>query len=387
MDERSTQMALKIALYVSELDVKGGTHKQVLRLTQYLVRQGHKVQLFTPIFNLAKTFPEFEDIDIVTLYVEQPKSSFSRLFRRLSPIPLAFKLAKVDVLNIHDNGGLLFFFTSWLRRRANCYVWQINDLHHSFRLGNSAKVSARWHHPITRLLNHLMARMVDHITVNVGKNVKRVHEHLGINAELMYCGVDLPTQAVKMSLPPMSPFRVLSTGVFFSFRNYERLVEACANAVTKSGRNIELTIVGDTRARPEYAENIRNIARLHELPLVILENISDEELDREISNCHIFAFVNIDQSWGLAVFETAARKRAVILSNSVGAAELLNGLPGFQMVDPTSIDQIAETILRFIDKPNLCGELGEAAALTVSDMSWDNMYSSKVEYIFKKYKK
>jgi len=374
-----------IALYVSELDVKGGTHKQVLRLTQYLVQQGHKVQLFTPIFNLAKTFPDFDNIDIVTLYDEPPKSSLSRLFRRLAPIPLAFKLTKVDVLNIHDNGGLLFFFTSWLCKRARCYVWQINDLHHSFRLGNSSKVSARWHHPIARLFNKLMARMVDHITVNVGKNVKRVHEHLGINAELLYCGVDLPTQAVNTSLPPMSPFRVLSTGVFFGYRNYERLVESCAIAAAKSGQSVELTIVGDTRARPEYAEKIRNLASLHKLPLAIRENITDKELDHEIANCHIFAFINIDQSWGLAVFETAARKRAVVLSNSVGAAELLNGLPGFQMVDPTSTDQIAQTLLRFIDNQMLCSELGEAAAFTVSDMSWDNMYSSKVEFIFNKY--
>jgi hypothetical protein len=203
MDGRGPQMPMRVALYVSELDVKGGTHKQVLRLAQYLFRRGHQVQVFTPIFYLEKTFPEFKDIDIVELYKKPPRTSIGKLTRRLAPISIAIKLPKVDVLNIHDNGSLLFFFTSWILKRSQCCIWQINDLHHSFRIGNSTKVVARWHHPISRMLNQLMARMVDHITVNVGKNVTRVQKHLGANAALMYCGVDFPTHTVDSSIPPI----------------------------------------------------------------------------------------------------------------------------------------------------------------------------------------
>ncbi len=159
-------------------------------------------------------------------------------------------------------------------------------------------------------------------------------------------------------------------------------MEACARAIRQTGHKVELTIVGDTRARPEYAQLIRNLASSHEVPLTIRENLSDEELDREIASCHVFAFVNIDSNSMLAVYETAARKRAVVLSNSVGAAELLSGLPGFQIIDPTSTDQLAKALKEFIDNPTRCSDLGQAAALTVRDMSWDKMYSSKVESLF-----
>ena len=373
---------MKIALYVAELDIKGGTHKQVLRLAQYLVRQGHVVRLVTLTYMPLTTFPEFAQIDIVSIYEGPPQSRLERLLRRLAPIRLAFKLPPMDIVNIHDNRGLLFFFTAWLLRRSFSYVWQINDLHPSFRIGNCASFPRRWHQPIARGLNRLMARRVDRITVNVGKNVARVQQYLGVDAELLHCGVDLPTQEVSMSLPPMTPFRILSTGVFFRYRNYERLVEASAKAARQSSQHVALTIVGDTRYDPEYAQQVREMADAQGIQLSIKENLSDEELHQEIANCHVFAFVNIDQSWGLAVFETAARGRGVVLSNSVGAAELLSDLPGFYLVDPTSIDGISQALVSFIRNPQQCREYGKAAASSVYDMTWDKMYSSKVEALF-----
>ena len=373
---------MKIALYVAELDIKGGTHKQVLRLAQYLVRQGHSVRLLTPTYVPATTFPEFAQIEVESLYEAPPQSHFERLLRRLAPIRLALRLPAMDVINIHDNRGLLFFFTAWLLRRSSRYVWQINDLHPSFRIGNCATFPRRWHQPIARALNRLMARIVDCITVNVGKNVTRVQQYLGVDAELLYCGVDLPTQDVSTSLPPMTPFRILSTGVFFRFRNYECLVEASAKAAQQSGQPVALSIVGDTRYDPEYVQKVRELADAQGIQLSIRENLSDEELHREIANCHVFAFVNIDQSWGLAVFETAARCRAVVLSNSVGAAEILGDLPGFYLVDPTSVDQISQAFVSFINNPQQCSEYGQAAARSVFEMTWEKMYCSKVEALF-----
>jgi glycosyltransferase involved in cell wall biosynthesis len=333
------------------------------------------------------TFPEFEKFDIVKLYDAPPRSRLERLFRRAAPMRLAFKLQLMDIINIHDNRGLLFFFTALLLRRASSYVWQINDLHHSFGLGNSTNVPIRWYHPIARGMNKLMAHLVDSVTVNVSKNVERVRQNLGVNAELLYCGVDFPVKAENIPLPPTTPFRVLSTGVFFKFRNYERLVEAAAQAGEQLGQPLELTIVGDTRYAPEYAKQVRIIANSKRVHLSIKENLSDQELEDEIANCHVFVFVNIDQSWGLAVFETAARGRAVILSNSVGAAELLSNSKGVYLVDPISVYQITQALIAFMKSPQLCSEYGQAAAFAVSDMTWDKMYSSKLEALFVRQRK
>jgi glycosyltransferase involved in cell wall biosynthesis len=261
-------------------------------------------------------------------------------------------------------------------------VWQINDLHSSFGIGNSSLVPKRWRSIISRFFNKMMANMVNEITVNVSKNVDRVFEKFSVKARLIYCGVDLPVN-INQPFIQGTPFRVLSTGVFFRYRNYENLVLACVNARKISGEDIVLTIVGDTRYAPEYVNEIRALADVNALPLIVKENISDAELDAEIGNAHVFAFVNIDQSWGLAVFESAARGRAVILSESVGASELLNNLPGFKLVDPTSVDEIALALYQLQVDRLKCQNEGIAAALAVKDMSWNNMYCLKVENLFK----
>ena len=379
-------MPMKIALYVGELDIKGGTHKQVLRLAQYLVRQGHVVQVLTPVFVPATTFPEFAQLDVVALHNGPPKHGFERLMRRLSPVRLALKLPRVDMVNIHDNRGVLFFFTAWLLGRGRSYVWQINDLHPSFQLGNSAHIKRRWTQPIARGFNRLMARMVDRITVNVGKNVQRVREHLGVDADLAYCGVDLPRPGTVPALPPLTTaFRVLSTGVFAPYRNYERLIEACVQARDRCGVPVTLTIVGDTRYHTDYAQQVQALAASKSLPLAVRENLSDDELTQEIASCHAFAFVNIDQSWGLAVFETAARARPVVLSESVGATEILRGLPGFCLVDPKSADHIARALVALMQDPQHCKKLGHEAEQSVREMTWDKMYCSKIEQLFKQH--
>ena len=58
---------LKIALFISDLEIKGGTHKQVLRLAQYLTKKGHNVKIFTPVFNLENTYPEFKNINVFSI--------------------------------------------------------------------------------------------------------------------------------------------------------------------------------------------------------------------------------------------------------------------------------------------------------------------------------
>ncbi len=61
---------------------------------------------------------------------------------------------------------------------------------------------------------------------------------------------------------------------------------------------IKLTIVGDTRYNPEYAEYIRQLAISVGVDLSIHENLSQSDLDRQFQHSHAFAFVNVDQSWG-----------------------------------------------------------------------------------------
>ncbi len=99
---------MKIAIYVSELDVKGGTHKQVLRLAQYLRTKNHEILIITPRYISNQGYPEFSDFRVLSTPEQTGRGIFSKIKRRLSPVRLAINMPKVDIINVHDNRVILF---------------------------------------------------------------------------------------------------------------------------------------------------------------------------------------------------------------------------------------------------------------------------------------
>jgi len=373
---------MKVAIYVSELDVKGGTHKQVLRLAQHLRSSRHDVQIITARYVPGQGYPEFAAFPILTLPDDTRPGLFGKLLSRLRPARLAIRMSLADIVNIHDNRGVLFGLTAKILGKGKRYVWQINDLDPAFKIGAHSKEERPNMRDIRqRIANRYWAYRVDAITVNVSKNRTRVQKFLRQDATVLFCGVDFP-ESTFSAQAGSSPFKLLSIGVFFPYRNYETLVSACALAIKRLDKPIDLTIVGDTRYKPDYVDKIRSLAATSKVTLTIRENLTQEALDRQIADCHAFAFVNVDQSWGLAVFEVAARTTPVILSKSVGACELLGESPGFLMVDPLSPDDVAAAIVSLASDTHQLQSIAVMARDTVRDMSWARLYCAPAEALF-----
>ena len=101
------------------------------------------------------------------------------------------------------------------------------------------------------------------------------------------------------------------------------------------------------------------------------------ELETIFQKSSIFIFLNIDQSWGIAVFEALSRGLPVIISESAGCSELLKGKEGVITVDPIDYKNIAKQIC-YLSNKEVWKRYSEGAYKTVENMSWDEMYSSKV---------
>jgi glycosyltransferase involved in cell wall biosynthesis len=375
---------VKVAIYVSELDVKGGTHKQVLRLAQHLQTRKHDVQIITARYVPGQGYPEFAAFPILTLADDTRGGLFAKLLSRLRPVRLAIRMSPADIVNIHDTRGVLFGLTAKILGKGKRYVWQINDLDPAFKIGAHCKEERPSMRDIRqRIANRYWAHLVDAITVNVSKNRLRVQEFLHQDATVVFCGVDFPESSLSVQVETSS-FKLLSIGVFFPYRNYETLVTACTLANKRLDKPIDLTIVGDTRYNPDYVEKIRSLAATSKLTLTIRENLTQDELDRQIADSDAFAFVNVDQSWGLAVFEVAARTKPVILSKSVGACELLGDSPGFLIVDPLAPDDVAAAILSLASDAHKLQSLAIMARETVRDMSWERLYCAPIESLFER---
>ena len=191
---------MKIAIIINDLCIRGGTHKQVLRLCQYLKDQEIDFGLYTKYYDSEATYPEFKEFHIVSLK-EKPtiysgggniieRYRRSRLKKKEDRELMDLIPKDVDVYNFHDNG--MMWMMKWAKKERNAkVVWQINDLPVCYRVWLSDSYRRSIPNKISRKVYKSILPCVDKITVNVTKNQERVAELMGRESEVFYCGVDI----------------------------------------------------------------------------------------------------------------------------------------------------------------------------------------------------
>lgn len=392
---------MKIAVVVSSLTIRGGTHKQVLRLVEYLTKMGEDVVIYTKRYDPAKTFPEFMNYRIVQSQntesekgTKKPKNKIVGLIksylgsmdddkRLLECIP-----KDVDIINMHDN-NMRYLFPAKRKRYGAKTVWQINDLPLCFQVGaakNVMTVSNPVKRSFDKFLNRWIAKKCDRITVNVTKNKERVIENLKCDADVFYCGVDKNESLEKHEYPEQKgTIRLLSTGVFFPYRNYESLVLA-VERLSSHGYDVRIDIIGSTELDKAYADKVTEMIVSKGLgdKITVWGQVDEDKYNELYNRAHMFLFLNIDQSWGLAVFEAMSCGLPVIVSNSVGAIELLHHNEDSVIIEPKDIDLICQSVIKLAENKEFYEKLSVNAMNAVEEFTWDKLYSEKMLNLFKK---
>ena len=387
---------MKISLLINELNICGGTHKQLLRLSQYLLKQGHEVTIFTRYFDLDKTYSEFKDVKIEFLYKEDwtKKVSYAGILNKIKnkvhkmkdSYKLYSKIYKdTDVINIHDNGleDVLFLLKIFSKKPKK--IWQINDLPICFHVGVSGNEADSFKQKIKRAYIRYASKCVDEITVNVTKNAERVEQCFGRKAKVFYCGVDVNRTLGKHTYDiNENTVKILSSGVFFPYRNYETLIDVVENLKNKNV-NVHLDVIGATDRSPAYSEKIINLVKEKQLEkeITIWGQVDDEKYTELHNGADMFAFININQSWGLAVFEAMSCGLPVIVSESVGAIELLHNDEDAIIVDPENVEQVSDVVLKLMNEKDYYNKISENAYNAVKEFTWDKLYSERMLDLFK----
>ena len=189
---------------------------------------------------------------------------------------------------------------------------------------------------------------------------------------------------IKHTFPEnIERFRLLSTGVFFAYRNYETLVDV-VEKMKNDNMPIYLDIIGSTASGKEYAQKIKTLVSGKKLDnyIKIWGQVDDDKYNELYNEANAFAFVNIDQSWGLAVFEAMSCGLPTIVSESVGAVELLHDNQDSIIVNPLAVDEICNILKRLMYDKEYYKKISTNAIEAAKDYSWDQLYSSKLLNIF-----
>jgi glycosyltransferase involved in cell wall biosynthesis len=367
---------MKVSLLINELNIRGGTHKQFLRLCEYLQSENIDFEIITKYYNQELTYPEFSSFKVNYLYSEKKETS---LLNKLNIYVKLYKKISQDsnIINIHDNGFLpLIPFLKLINKKI---IWQINDLPSYFLEGNSKASNDNFKNKIKRFFAKFTAKyFVNEITVNVTKNKERVLKNLDSESKVFYCGVDVLKDFKIHSYVKKTTINLLTTGVFFSYRNYETGVEVVKQLRDKDF-DCRLDIIGDTTWNKEYADKITNMIKTYNLEnsVAIHGQVNESKFKSLFDNSDIFLFLNLDQSWGLVVFEAMSVGFPTIVSQSVGAVEILYNEVAI-IVDPLDVNAICKQIITITQNETVYNSYAKQAIQHVSEMSWDKMYSKKV---------
>lgn len=385
---------MKVAVLVNEMNIRGGTHKQVVRLCQSLRDEGIPFQWLTKYYDPDKTYPECREFSIQYLQRDPlvPRRFGNRILNglrnRYLHLIMQYRLFRLidkdtDIVNLHDNGmELIMLFAKLAGKRV---VWQINDLPGCFLEGPANKDKDSLRKAWSRLKIRLLSRCADALTVNVTKNAQRIQKHFQRPAAVFYCGVDI-REDLHMHTVMQDPNQIhlVSTGVFFPYRNYETLVRL-VKYLRDTGHPCTLDIVGSTELDHGYTAKIQNMVKQFKLSdcIKIWGQVDEDTYQQIYRQADIFLFLNLNQSWGLAVFEAMSQGLPVLVSNSVGAIELLHHDEDALIVDPLNVREIAGQVMRLTDAA-VYQRISRRAAQVVRDYTWEKLYNSKMKELFKK---
>ena len=384
---------MKVAVLINELNIRGGTHKQVLRLCQYLKNCGDDVTIYTRVYNINNTYPEFKDIKVVVFEKKAEKERISKfvLWEKIEKLFLIDKTANnilnsieldTDIINVHDMGFQRVMYLA--KRKRKCpVVWQINDLPTCFRVGFAKNVKDSVTLKGQRIIERFLAKKIDRITVNVSKNKENINRYYKKDAKVFFCGVDTNNKLQEHHYKKYNCINLLTMGVFYPHRNYEILVPIIENLL-RSNLNVHLDIIGSTDNDLAYSKKIIDMINEKKLQkyITIWGQVDENTYSMLFNKANIFLFLNVNQSWGLAVFEAMSCGLPTLVSNSVGAIELLNDGKDAVIVNPFDIDEICKQIKMIMSNSELYERLSKNALEQTSKFTWDNLYSSKMRQLF-----
>ena len=407
---------MKIGMIVNNMDVSGGYQKLVLRLSEQLVAKGHVVIVYTLSANKHNCYPDlFEKVNIVSLVGKRESSTIfttsplqkikERVFPFRSTVKQFKNLSKLmcrdfQSIIIHDWQSIygISFYKSCVKNLK--ILWMLNnEMPENFgSLTFKVLQLLRGGRHVKRLILNLCtlpALLIENLALKRGLkkidifatydafNKTQVEKRLKRIAKVVYAGADVDDfkKIYKVrTYPQKSTYNVLSVGVMFPHRRYEDTINAIALLNNNDEYSVTALIVGLQTFCPEYARELfllRDELQLED-KVIFKEYVSDEEMHALYENSDAFVFVNDGLSWGISVFEAVAAGLPVVITNNIGAADLIeNGKQGW-VVKARCPSQVAQSIMKIITDKNLAEERARNAYHHITSIvSW-NSYAQRI---------
>ncbi len=240
------------------------------------------------------------------------------------------------------------------------FVFTIHDLSHIYCPENSSPLIRLYYATVLKLACHRAARILTVSEFTRGQII----EWSGVNPEKVFnvsCGVDSAYHPGDERYGLPFPY-VLCVSNRKRHKNEFRVLEAFAN----SGLAASLHLVFSGNPVPEIARRIQRDhinGKVHFLGIV-----PEAKLPSLYRGAEALVFPSLYEGFGLPVLEAMACGTPVVTSNLTGMPEVAGGAA--LLVDPASVEQIADGVRRVVLDPSLRAELQKKGPARAAHFSW-----------------
>ncbi|MFL6449820.1 MAG: glycosyltransferase family 4 protein [Bryobacteraceae bacterium] len=195
---------------------------------------------------------------------------------------------------------------------------------------------------------------------------EQVHSLLGVDRNRIRVvphGVHLPAHPDRAKRENI----ILSVGALQLRKNTARLVEAFEKLNRPDWR---LVLAGSPTGygAEDIIEKIQRSTAKERIE--IAGYVSAEQLDRLYSTAKVFAFVSLDEGFGIPILEAMAHRVPVLTSNRSALPEVCGDAA--VTVDPVSTESIASSLELLTSDERLRNELREKGSRRAALFSWEN---------------
>lgn len=368
----------RIALVTSSyLPRIGGVEEHVAHVADGLARRGHEVFVWS--VDQGDPIPEGGvGVSLRMLPCPLPSRSIRGVARfawRTVPAWFAwrraFRLDRPDVVHVHCFGPNGVYATHFAGTRRLVYSHHGETFMDSI-FDRSRLLGTR----LTRMLNR--ADAVSSCSAFSARDLERFGRGPS-DVVVVPNGVDLdaPLGLLPRGMDGATPF-VLGIGRLVAVKGFDTLIRAFAQIVGRGGhRDVNLVIAGDGPQRSELEQLARDLGIASRVTFP--GALSRPEVGAAMAAAEVLVVPSRVEAFGITILEGWRAGTPVIATRNGGPAEIIRDGEDGILVDPVSVEAIAEAIELLLSDSRLAVDVGQRGRTAAGDYTWDRTVSDYEE--------
>lgn len=264
-----------------------------------------------------------------------------------------------------------------------CLISTLNPF--KFHYTSSHAFFRYFHHNIVKQIELRALRKSTHIIPNCFYISNLLTEKFNIPPEKMsvvHRGINLSRFNVKPSPNKYKSKKVLFIGANIERKGAMDLIKA-APIVLKEYPNTEFIIIGN--AAPEYRQKINDFLVKHNIKknFKFINKVGNEQTVKYYKEANVFVMPTLMEALGCVFMEAMAARTPVVGTNIGGVPELIKDSKNGLLVNLHSPEQIADCIIKVLEKPDFAQKLGEAGRKYVLEHHNLEIMTKKLVRIYK----